>query len=598
MKKGLMFKFIFTFSIFLFASFVLIYFIYKPIYIGKFLKEKHFQTLNLKNITEGQINEIKNTVNTVVNNLEANPNTETIGKFFTNIAKSQKGYLNVYYGETVPYSQGGVFINTLTEYDRSYDQTSRDWYKNAVLTNDVYISEPYIDFIVNELTVTFSKAAYTNNSLLGVFSIDFTDINGIIENAKSNFDGECNIVSQDGIYITHDDKKYLLNKDNNLFTDPLFENFKDNFSSHLNETKIYKDKWYSIQTLSNAPWIIVFKGDAKTINIQFHLIMLVILLIMIVLIIIEALLVSKIVKPLNNSIEIIDLMKEGNFNSNFNKKDLSLKDESGHLTNSLNDMQEKISQIVYGIKSHMDGIKNSTAQISDGIYNLSDRTSSQAAAIEEITSSIESLFSSISETSKHSNLVKDMGIKVRDFSKSGVEAVNKISDNMYDISSSSKEISNITKLIQDIALQTNILALNAAVEAARAGEQGKGFAVVALEIRNLANNVNEAAGNITNIIEKTLSKIDVGYESVKHSLDILSKIENSANEVSNLLLEVYNSVSTEENSVKEINLAMNELNNITQENSQLVHQSSILGKEVTDDTLNVHHKLEYFKLKP
>lgn len=598
MKKGLMFKFIFTFSIFLFASFVLIYFIYKPIYIGKFLKEKHFQTLNLKNITEGQINEIKNTVNTVVNNLEANPNTETIGKFFTNIAKSQKGYLNVYYGETVPYSQGGVFINTLTEYDRSYDQTSRDWYKNAVLTNDVYISEPYIDFIVNELTVTFSKAAYTNNSLLGVFSIDFTDINGIIENAKSNFDGECNIVSQDGIYITHDDKKYLLNKDNNLFTDPLFESFKDNFSSHLNETKIYKDKWYSIQTLSNAPWIIVFKGDAKTINIQFHLIMLVILLIMIVLIIIEALLVSKIVKPLNNSIEIIDLMKEGNFNSNFNKKDLSLKDESGHLTNSLNDMQEKISQIVYGIKSHMDGIKNSTAQISDGIYNLSDRTSSQAAAIEEITSSIESLFSSISETSKHSNLVKDMGIKVRDFSKSGVEAVNKISDNMYDISSSSKEISNITKLIQDIALQTNILALNAAVEAARAGEQGKGFAVVALEIRNLANNVNEAAGNITNIIKKTLSKIDVGYESVKHSLDILSKIENSANEVSNLLLEVYNSVSTEENSVKEINLAMNELNNITQENSQLVHQSSILGKEVADDTLNVHHKLEYFKLKP
>ena len=84
----------------------------------------------------------------------------------------------------MPYSQGGIFINTLAEYDRSYDQTSRDWYKNAVLTNDVYISEPYIDFIVNELTVTFSKAAYTNNSLLGVFSIDFTDINGIIENVK------------------------------------------------------------------------------------------------------------------------------------------------------------------------------------------------------------------------------------------------------------------------------------------------------------------------------------------------------------------------------------------------------------------------------
>ena len=167
---------------------------------------------------------------------------------------------------------------------------------------------------------------------------------------------------------------------------------------------------------------------------------------------------------------------------------------------------------------------------------------------------------------------------------------------MLEISESSKEISNITKLIQSIAFQTNILALNAAVEAARAGEQGRGFAVVASEIRALAQNVNEAAGNITDIIETTVAKIQVGDESVKRSLDILLEIEKSAKDVSDILIKIYEAASEEEESVKQINIAMNELNSITQENAELVNESSILGKEVVAGTNNLYSELEYFKL--
>ena len=189
-----------------------------------------------------------------------------------------------------------------------------------------------------------------------------------------------------------------------------------------------------------------------------------------------------------------------------------------------------------------------------------------------------------------------MSNKVADATKIGVEAVNQISTNMLEISESSKEISDIIKLIQSIALQTNILALNAAVEAARAGDQGKGFAVVASEIRSLAQNVNDAAGKITNIIENTVTKIETGDESVRHSIEILLNIENSAKEVSEVLIDLHNAVSEEEGSVREIALAMNELNNITQENSNLVHNSAILGREVANNTENVYSELEYFKL--
>ncbi|MEI0529269.1 methyl-accepting chemotaxis protein [Brachyspira intermedia] len=596
MKRGLMFKFLSIFSVFLFAAFLAILFIYKPIYKSKFLKEKYFQTLNSKNETEAYVKEIKNTVNLIVNNLEANPDLETFGNFITNVQKTGSGYLNMYFGDTVPYSEGGIYINTLEEYPRTYNQISRPWYKDAVATNDIAISDPYIDFAVNELTVTFSKAIYTNGKLKGVFAIDFADMNSIMKDIKENFDESFYIVSPNGIYMTHENSDYVLEENKNLFTDPLFSSFKGNLISHIGEVKIVGNQWYAVQKTDNAPWILIFKGDASELNNQFMILMLVVFVVMVILLFLEGFLVYKIVKPLKNTIKIIDLMKEGNFNSVFNKEDLALKDESGHLVNSVNDMQNKISSIVSEIKMNIASINNSSGQISNGIDNLSDRTSSQAAAIEQVSGAIENLFSSISETSKHTNDVKEMSNKVADSTKLGVEAVTQISNNMIDISESSKEISDIIKLIQSIAFQTNILALNAAVEAARAGEQGKGFAVVASEIRSLAQNVNDAAGKITTIIENTVAKIETGDESVKHSLEILLNIESSANEVSEVLTNLYNAVSEEEGSVKEIALAMNELNNITQENANLVHNSAILGREVSNNTESVYSELEYFKL--
>ena len=123
-----------------------------------------------------------------------------------------------------------------------------------------------------------------------------------------------------------------------------------------------------------------------------------------------------------------------------------------------------------------------------------------------------------------------------------------------------------------------------------------GFAVVASEIRALAQNVNEAAGNITNIIEKTVAKIEIGDESVKSSLAILLEIEKSAKEVSDILVNIYEAASEEEDSVRQINVAMNELNEITQENSELANKSSILGKEIVDGANNLSSELEYFKV--
>ena len=313
------------------------------------------------------------------------------------------------------------------------------------------------------------------------------------------------------------------------------------------------------------------------------------LVIIIILIIIQTSLAFLVVIPisqmLDKAIKSIEEMSKGNFIIENSKSNKIKNNKSGHLISHVNDMKNIVGNVVLSLKSNLSTINNEIENISSSAEYLSDRSNTQAAAIEELTGSMQSLSSSIKEISSNSIKAKDMSTKVIETTETGVDAVNEISAHMHDISESSKKISEITKLIQSIAFQTNILALNAAVEAARAGEQGRGFAVVASEVRSLAQTVNEAATNITNIVDETVRRVEVGSESANKSSEILEAINNLAKDMEKELHDISQSIMQEEDGIIQMNA------------SNLATQNSASSTEISNMSQNIVEEIEYFKLE-
>ena len=604
-KKGLMNKFLVPFAVFLGIVVICMYIIYRPQYRGLFLNN-----INVKMKTAAEeVSKWTSSFYSEINIIEAYTksaiNTNDMLIAFSNIVKSKPEIVNVYFGNNIPMNnEGGIFVNPRRHLlPANYDQTKRDWFIKSLNENKVYISEPYIAASSKELVVTFAKAIYTNNVLKGVVGIDisFEKISEIIQNQAEDENTEINIIIQNGMYLTHKDKRNILNEQNNLFSNPLFSSWQNTVSSGNNLIEIKGKEWAGVQNIENVPWMISGHGTTSYFDSLMRKLIIVLIIVVVAFMSVETILVLVVVRPLsetlNRAINITEDMGKGDFNARFEKKLLEKKDQTGMLTKSIDDMQKNIGSVIYKIKQGIDVINNEINKISDGSANLSDRSNSQAAALEELASSIEALSSSLKETARSASEAKNMSEKAYSDTKSGVEAVIQTANNMKEISESSKKISDITKMIQSIAFQTNILALNAAVEAARAGEQGRGFAVVASEIRSLAQTVNDAASNITNIVEDTVNKIEVGNVSVTQSSELLSEIEKSVNEVSEVLTGIANSSIQEEDSIHQINQAVIELNNITQENSDMAQESAFSSKEVSDRTENMVEEISYFKFK-
>src|SRR5690606_38832809 len=148
-----------------------------------------------------------------------------------------------------------------------------------------------------------------------------------------------------------------------------------------------------------------------------------------------------------------------------------------------NRVAERLGAVMSQLRDTSGLLKTATGEIMSGATDLSERTTKQAATIEETSATMEQLSSTVTHNADRARQASSVAATVTQTAEEGGRVMGSANEAMERITSSSAKISNIIGLIDDIAFQTNLLALNASVEAARAGEAGKGFAVVAVEVR-------------------------------------------------------------------------------------------------------------------
>jgi methyl-accepting chemotaxis protein len=97
------------------------------------------------------------------------------------------------------------------------------------------------------------------------------------------------------------------------------------------------------------------------------------------------------------------------------------------------------------------------------------------------------------------------------------QSVEETEELLTQLNTFSERIGVVGDTITSLADQTNLLALNAAIEAARAGEAGRGFAVVAEEVRKLAEQSQQGAGEVAELVAKILEGTRSAVASMQKS---------------------------------------------------------------------------------
>ena len=98
-------------------------------------------------------------------------------------------------------------------------------------------------------------------------------------------------------------------------------------------------------------------------------------------------------------------------------------------------------------------------------------------------------------------------------------------DAVRSLTSQSHEIGRLVTAIRQISATTDLLALNAAIEAARSGEAGRGFSVVAQEVKRLAGQAEEAALNISAILDSVVDRAAAADASVSSMADTIGQMD-------------------------------------------------------------------------
>ena len=296
---------------------------------------------------------------------------------------------------------------------------------------------------------------------------------------------------------------------------------------------------------------------------------------------------------INDITDNLDRLADGkmklNLSRSYTGQFSKVKDGLALISESLNNTLSKITASTELVTSEADNMYESAIHLSDG-------TSDQSSAIEELTASIQEITNQVSNNATGALDARNKVVSMSETVNDNNSKMQELLQAMEDIKASSNEIINITKTIEGIATQTNLLSLNASIEAARAGEMGKGFAVVAGEIGNLANQSVEAVKMTSSLIENTIKAVEKGASIA----DTTAVASNDLADVATDITEIMDTISTGSQSqsdlLQQFSSAVEQIATVVDRNTVAANESTGISEKLKEESNDLKDLIEQFEL--
>ncbi len=301
------------------------------------------------------------------------------------------------------------------------------------------------------------------------------------------------------------------------------------------------------------------------------------------------------------------------------------RDEIGRLQQAIATLVARLTQVIGQVSSSTqqlrgsaDTLAHATTESTGLIQKQRNETDQIAAAIREINETTRHVASQTSNASIMANEADEAARTGQQRARETMLAVQTLADEVEHsgeaitrLDSQSREISNILNVIVTIAEQTNLLALNAAIEAARAGEHGRGFAVVADEVRQLAQNTQNATQEIEQMItqlqqgvKKAVSTMESSRNHSQFAVERATEGERALETVCEVIgrIRMINtsvSTATEQQSAATATVAGN-LENIlviANQSNHATHEISTASDQLADLAEQLQNQVSYFRSK-